>query len=88
MAGHFVPVYLFGQFCQRYPPKTDFIMLLDHENLGIDTSYEHIFNNDRYMIQNIIFGNDGAFCPGLPFSNHFDKGTPSRFLTEMFIFVL
>ena len=40
------------------------------------------------MIQNIIFGNCGTFCPGLPFSDHFDKDTPSRFLAKMSIFVL
>ena len=40
------------------------------------------------MIQNIIFVNGGTFCPGLPFFDHFDKGTPSRFLAKMFIFVL
>ena len=40
------------------------------------------------MIQNIIFGNGGTFCPCLPFSDHFDKGTASRFLARMFIFVL
>ena len=40
------------------------------------------------MIQNIILVNGGTFCPGLPFLDHFDKGTPSRFLAKMFIFVL
>ena len=40
------------------------------------------------MIQNIIFGNGGTFRPGLPFSDNFDKGTPSRFFSKMFIFVL
>ena len=40
------------------------------------------------MIQNIIFGDGGTFCPGLPFSDHFDKGTCSIFLGKMFIFVV
>ena len=40
------------------------------------------------MIQNIIFGNGGTFYLGLPFSNTFDKGTPSRYFAKMFIFVL
>ena len=40
------------------------------------------------MIQNIILGNGGTFYPGLPFSDHFDKGTSYRFLAKMFIFVL
>ena len=46
-----------------------------------------ISNSGRYMTQNIIFGNGETFCPGLPFSDHFDKGTPSRFSVEMFVFV-
>ena len=43
-------------------------MIFDHQNLGIDTSYVQlsvIFDQD--MIQNIIFGNGGTFCPSLPF---------------------
>ena len=42
MAGHFVPVCHFGQFCQSYPPITGFIMLYGHQNMGIDTSYVEI----------------------------------------------
>ena len=40
------------------------------------------------MIQNIMFVDGGTFCAGLPFSDHFAKGTPSRFSAKMFIFVL
>ena len=43
MAGNFVLVYRLGQFCQRYPPISGFIMLFDHQNQGIDTSYVEIY---------------------------------------------
>ena len=52
-------------------------MLFDHQNLAIDISYSlcaDITYNGRYMTQYNIFGNGGTFCPGLPFSDHFDKG--------------
>ena len=50
--------------------------------------YRHLICGDicnigQTMIQNIIFGNGG-----LPISDNFAKGTPSRFFAKMFIFVL
>ena len=63
-----------GTFCPRYPPITGFIMLFDHQNLGIDTSYVEIsVISVKKMIQNIIFGDGGSFFPELPFSDNFDK---------------
>ena len=32
--------------------------------------------------------NDVSFYPGLPFSDHFDKGTPYGFFAKMFILVM
>ena len=55
--------------------------------------YRHLICGDIYnigqtMIHNVILRNGGTFHPGLPFSDDFDKGNPSRFFTRMFIFVL
>ena len=48
---------------------TVFKMIFDHQNLGIDRHLicASICNNDRDMIQNIIFGNGGTFVPVYPF---------------------
>ena len=87
MAGHFVPVYPFWTILSMVPSYNRLYNVIWPSNPG----YRHIIcgditDNGRYMIQNIIFGNCGTFCHGLPFSDHFDKGTPSRFLAKMSIF--
>ena len=88
MAGHFVPVYPFWTILSKVPFYNRLYNVRPSKHL-----YRHLIcadftDNGRYMIQNIIFGDGGTFCPGLPFSDHFDKGTCSRFLGKMFSFVL
>ena len=85
MAVHFVPVYLFWTILSKVPSYNWFYNVIWPSKPG----FRHLIcaaitDNGRYMIQNIIFANGGTFCPGLPFSDHFDKGTPSRFVYLFF----
>ena len=77
LAGHFVPVYPFWTILSKVPSYSRLYNVIWPSKLG----FRHLIcaditDNDRYMIQNIIFVSCGTFCPGLPFSDHFDKGTP------------
>ena len=77
MAGHFVPVYTFSTIKSNVPSYNRLYDVIWSSKPGC----EHLICTDfidkgRYRMQNIIFGTGGTFCPGLPFSDHFDKGTP------------
>ena len=90
MAGHFVPIYPFGQFCQSYPPACNWCYNVIWPS---KPGYRHLICGDicnigQTMIQNIIFGNGGTFYPVYPFRIILTKVLPSRFVAEMFIFVL
>ena len=87
MAGHVIPVCPFGQLCQSFPPITGCILLFDHQNLGIDTSYMYLEISVILIKQkwNEIWYPVMAehFTPVYPFRIILTKVSPSRFFAKM-----